>query len=151
MPDIKLLCREYPFGSGDYRAAVALRFAVLRAPLGLGWGAHDFDAEEESFHLGAFRGDVLVGTLILRPREGGVLQMRQVAVAPEEQGCGVGTALVRFAEEFAAAHGYATLTAHARMTALAFYRKLGYRVEGEPFVEIGIPHVGVAKDLPVTR
>jgi GNAT superfamily N-acetyltransferase len=99
-------CRAYAFDSATYRAAVALREAVLRAPLGLAWRPEDFAAEDNSFHLGAFLGDRLVGTLILRPRDPGVLQMRQVAVAPDAQGAGVGAALVAFAEAFAAARLY---------------------------------------------
>ena len=131
-------CRSYPFDSDTYREAVQWRETVLREPLGLAWTARDFEAEEVSYHLGAFRGGRLVGTLILRPREAGVLQMRQVAVAPEAQGHGVGAALVRYGEAYAATRGYTTITAHARMAVVGFYRKLGYQVVGEPFVEVGI-------------
>jgi len=146
-----VICREYAFDSDLYHEAVRLRAAVLRAPLGLTWTARDFEAEEASFHLGAFRGERLIGTLILRPREDGTLQMRQVAVAPEEQSRGVGTALVCFAEEFAVAHGYSTITAHARESAVEFYRKLRYLVIGEPFIEVGIPHMRIMTTLPDTR
>ncbi len=140
-------CREFPFDSERYREAVNLREAVLRKPFGLQWSARDFEGEAQSFHLGAFLGDRLVGTLILRPREDGTVQMRQVAVAPEVQSRGVGSALVRYAERFAAAHGFTTMMAHARMSAVDFYQKLHYRITGERFIEIGIPHVCVEKEL----
>jgi GNAT superfamily N-acetyltransferase len=140
-------CRTVAFGSDVYREAVRLREAVLRRPLGLQWAPRDFDAEESSLHLGAFLGGRLVGTLVLRPREAGTLQMRQVAVAPEWRSRGIGSALVRFAECVASEHGYTSIMAHARVTALAFYRRLGYREVGEPFTEIGIPHREVVKVL----
>ena len=39
------------------------------------------------------------------------------------------------------------LTLHARETAVAFYLRLGYRVVGEPFVEVTIPHRTMEKLL----
>ncbi len=142
-----LSCRELAFGSADYHAAVALREVVLRRPLGLTLTPDDFAGEETSFHLGCFAGGQLVGTLILRPLDARVLKMRQVAVAPEWQGRGIGTALVAFAEHCAAARGFTTLVAHARGTALDFYRKLAYWEEGAPFLEQGLPHVAIRKEL----
>ncbi len=94
-------CREFPSTPNFTEKRSCLREAVLRKPLGLHWEARDFAEEEFSFHLGAFRGERLLAVLILRPREDGVVQMRQVAVAPEEQECGVGSALVRYAEQSA--------------------------------------------------
>lgn len=143
----ELVCSEYAFGSADYRAAVQLREAVLRRPLGLTLKPDDFAGEENSFHLGCFADGKLVGTLILRPLDARVLKMRQVAVAMEWQGRGVGTALVSFAEQFTAARGFTTIVAHARDTARDFYRKLGYQEEGEPFPEQGIPHIAIRRDL----
>ena len=140
-------CREFAFGSEVYQESVRLREAVLRRPLGLTWEAGAFDAEESSFHLGCFVGDALVGTLILRPLDRGTVKMRQVAVATKRQGQGVGSALVRFAEQFAVARGYTTVVAHARESALSFYRKHGYRVEGATFLEVGIPHRRIYKTL----
>jgi GNAT superfamily N-acetyltransferase len=146
-PAPELACREYAFGSSDYRAAVYLREAVLRRPLGLTLKPDDFAGEENSFHLGCFAGEALVGTLILFPLDTRVLKMRQVAVAPQWQGRGVGTKLVAFAESFAAARGFTTIIAHARDTARSFYRQLGYREEGELFPEQGIPHIAIRKLL----
>jgi GNAT superfamily N-acetyltransferase len=146
-----IVCREYPFDSADYQEAVRLREAVLRAPLGLAWTARDFEAEERSYHLGAFQGARLVSTLILRPRENGEVQMRQVAVAADVQARGIGTALVRYAEQFAADRGFRTITAHARQAALDFYHRLGYSVSGEPFIEVGIPHRDVRTVLETAK
>ena len=36
---------------------------------------------------------------------------------------------------------------HARDAAVPFYSKLGYAAEGKPYVEIGIKHLTMAKDL----
>jgi GNAT superfamily N-acetyltransferase len=144
---LDLCCREYAFGSAEYQAAVQLREAVLRRPMGLMLTAADFAGEDSSFHLGCFSAGKLVGTLILRPLDRLTLKMRQVAVAPGWQGRGIGTALVNFAEQFAAERGYVRIVAHARSTALRFYHKLGYQEEGAPFLEQNLPHSAIRKVL----
>lgn len=140
-------CREFDYGSPEYLAAVDLREEVLRKPLGMTWQAHDFRGEEVSMHLGAFDGDVLVGTLILLPLDDKTVKMRQVAVSLRRQGQGVGSVLVRFAEQLACQRGFTAMVAHARCAVLGFYQRLGYRVEGEPLVEVGLPHAKIRKQL----
>lgn len=144
-------CHEYPINFDTYQEAVKMREEVLRKPLGLKWSEHDFDAEDTSFHLGAFLGNKLIGTLILRPRGKNKVQMRQVAIAPEYQSQGIGSILVRFAEDFAVMNGFSTMTAHARESALQFYLKLDYQVVGEKFTEVGIPHYEIIKKLTSSR
>jgi len=66
--------------------------------------------------------------------------MRQVAVSDKHQGLGIGRAMVEFSERFARENGYGKISMHARDTAVGFYLRLGYEVEGEPFEEVTIPH-----------
>jgi GNAT superfamily N-acetyltransferase len=139
--------RRIELDSPEHAAARRLREAVLRAPLGVSWSAADLADEPISEHFAAFDGESLIATLLLKPRETGVVQMRQVAVDPPQQGRGIGTRLVAFAEAHAREHGCRRLIAHARATALAFYRALGYAEEGEPFLENTIPHRLVTKRL----
>ncbi|HJW08141.1 MAG TPA: GNAT family N-acetyltransferase [Holophagaceae bacterium] len=134
-------------GSADYAAEVALRDEVLRKPLGLSFTPEQLAAESDSRHLLAWDGDALVGCLLLTPRGNGIIQMRQVAVSPTRQGGGVGRALVVEAERRAAELGCTRMMLHARDTAVAFYLRLGYHAGGEPFVEVGIPHREMEKEL----
>ena len=140
-------CREIPFGSPEYAESLALREAVLRRPLGLAWTAEELAKEESSVHLGCFRDDMLAGALVLTPEDGGTVRMRLVAVAPMHQGQGVGSALVACAEDVAKRLGYHRMVARARETAVPFYRKHGYGVEDETFVQVGLPHRAVWKEL----
>jgi GNAT superfamily N-acetyltransferase len=142
------VCRELALGSEDYRRALELRETVLRKPLGLVWTPEELAKEAHSFHLGCFEGGALAGTLVLTPLDAATIKMRLVAVAGDAQGRGIGTALVTFAEEFAAVRGFSRIVAHARETALPFYCKLGYLIEGEPFIQVSIPHVAISKRLP---
>lgn len=142
-----IVIRRIETGSTEYAAARRLREAVLRAPLGLAWTEADLADETISHHFAALDGEEVVATLMLKPREAGVLQMRQVAVDPPQQGRGIGAQLVTFAEAFARDRGARMLMAHARGTALPFYRALGYDEEGEDFIENTIPHRLVTKQL----
>jgi predicted GNAT family N-acyltransferase len=133
--------------SPDYLVAVELRRRVLRFPLGLDFSAEQLASEQDSHHLACWEGDALVGSLMLTAREHGEVQMRQVAVAPEQQGRGVGRLLADEAESYAVALRFTRMILHARDSAVPFYEKLGYACEGEPFTEVGILHRHMAKPL----
>lgn len=139
--------RTVAIGSAEYRDAIRLREAVLRAPLGLTLSAEELAVEPQCEHFVALAGTEVVATLLLIPLDAETVKMRQVAVAPARQGGGIGAGLVRFAEEAAQARGFRRLVAHARGTAVPFYQRLGYTVEGDTFLEQTIPHRRVSKAL----
>ncbi|MBS1765888.1 MAG: GNAT family N-acetyltransferase [Acidobacteria bacterium] len=132
----------------EYALAVALRHEVLRVPLGLAFSVEQLASESDSLHLAAFdeEGHIL-GCLMLTPREGGEVQMRQVAVKPDQQGTGLGRALVEEAERKARELGFTRMMLHARDQAIGFYERLGYAREGGLFVEVGIVHQQMVKQI----
>lgn len=73
--------------------------------------------------------------------------MRQVAVDPELQRSGIGSILVLWSENVARQGGYESMILYARETAVPFYLRLGYRVEGEEFTEVSIPHRIMVRSL----
>ena len=133
-----LVC-PYDFATPTYAEAVALRHAVLRVPLGRDIADDPLHEEYDQVHLGAFAGGILVGTASLA-HTGAGLKMRQVAVAERQRGRGIGGRLVRAAEDIARRTGAERLYCHARRVAVPFYEAQGWRAEGEPFEEVGIPH-----------
>ena len=70
-----------------------------------------------------------------------------MAVLNNLQGKGVGSAILSFAENIARDRGYKVLTMHARKNAIGFYEKMGYKVAGEEFTEVTIPHYLMEKNL----
>ncbi len=134
-------------GSPDYRDAVELRRKVLRIPLGLEFAPEQLESEASDWHLAAYEGGRMVGCLLLSDRGDGTVQMRQVAVTPKRQGTGIGARMVAESERKAKELGFTRMILHARDTAVPFYEKLGYDRDGEPFVEVSIPHQGMAKAL----
>ena len=133
-------------GSAKYQATVALRRKVLRLPLGLDLTASDLQLELDDIHLGAFDPQ-LVACLVLTPESRNKVKMRQVAVEPDRQRSGLGSALVRESERVAVEYGFRELVLHARDTAVPFYLRLGYEAVGAPFEEVTIPHQAMRKDL----
>ena len=75
------------------------------------------------------------------------LKMRQVVVAQDWQGRGIGKELIEFAENFAKSKGYQLIEANVRQTAMGFYESMDYQKQGKEFVEVGIPHMKVEKKL----
>lgn len=76
----------------------------------------------------AVRGDTVVGLLVLLPRPGHLL-LENVAVLPSEQGRGMGSQLLAFAEEQAGRLGLPEIrlyTNEAMTENLAYYPRRGY-------------------------
>ena len=140
-----VVVRKIQFGSAEYDSALRLRYQVLREPLGLELGAQDTDADSIELMLGAFIDLRLVGFLMMRTISPDLVQMRQVAVDPTIQGRGMGRSLVDAFEAEARKAGATEIIMNARLTAQAFYEKLGYETYSEPYVQSTIPHVKMRK------
>lgn len=125
-----------------------LRARVLRSHLP-GAPAHAASGDlPDTWHLGAFRGDRLVGVVTVFPQEApghpdvAAQRFRFMAVEPSEQGRGAGTALINEVIARARARGDRVLWANGRDTALDFYVRLGFEVVGESFTDATshLPH-----------
>jgi N-acetylglutamate synthase-like GNAT family acetyltransferase len=143
----QLIVRQIVFGSDDYRAALRLRYKVLREPLGLELGPQDTDSDETELQIGAFIASRLIGFLMMRVISPDVVQMRQVAVDPTIQKRGTGRALVEEFEARARALGAREIIMNARLTAQTFYEKLGYETCSTPYTQSTISHIKMKKSL----
>lgn len=139
--------RRIEFGSKEYQEELKLRERILRRPIGLDLFDEDLTKEMSDIHIGAFIEDKLIGVLILTKTDKESIRMRQVAVDESCRGLGVGKMMVEFCELEAKAEGYKRIHLHARKTAVEFYLKLGYKVLGDEFTEVGIPHLEMDKLL----
>jgi predicted GNAT family N-acyltransferase len=137
--------------SEAYRLECELRNEVLRRPLGLDLRDEDLTAEAGHFHFGLFDGESLVASVIVMPLTPSEVKLRQMAVAPAAQGRGLGRLLLERLHAELRRQGCERVILHARLTAVGFYSKLGYRCEGEEFTEVGIPHRRMWKRLAEPR
>lgn len=134
-------------GSKEYKQMVELRRQILRKPLDLEFDLQELEREKEDILIGAFEDDEMLGCCLLTKIAPDMVRLRQMAVKAGQQGKGIGRVLTLFAENIARDRGIRKVVMHARKTAIGFYEKLGYKVTGEEFKEITIPHVEMEKDL----
>ncbi|CAM4285202.1 GNAT family N-acetyltransferase [Nocardiopsis rhodophaea] len=130
----------------DRAAVFVIRGVVFVAeqqvPIEEEWDEDDLAAD----YLLARLDEVPVGTgrLVARGERG---MLGRLAVLPCTRGTGTGAALVRAVEERARERGLAGIDLHAQTHALGFYERLGYRAHGAEFLDAGIPHVHMSKDI----
>lgn len=133
--------------SPEYDKMVALRYDILRKPLGLEFSKEELEKECNDILIGAFDDDRILACCMLTATTKDTCRLRQMAVHNSLQGKGIGASMMNFAENVARDRGFKTLTMHARKTAVGFYQKLGYHIHGEEFQEVTIPHYEMRKKL----
>lgn len=139
--------KQIDHGTKEYHQMVKLRYDILRQPLGLSFSDEELAREKDDILIGAFDDDELLACCLMTKADNSSLKLRQMAVQNNLQGKGIGASMMNFAEIIARDKGYKKLVMHARKTALAFFEKLGYKVVGDEFIEITIPHYIMEKNL----
>lgn len=134
-------------GTPEYQKMIKLRDDILRKPLGLGFTSQELEEEKNNMLIGAFEDDTILGCCMLVEENPQIVRLRQMAVLNDLQGKGIGRALMNFAENIARDRGYKILSMHARKNAIGFYEKMGYKVAGNEFTEVTIPHYVMEKKL----
>jgi N-acetylglutamate synthase-like GNAT family acetyltransferase len=134
-------------GTPAYEQMKALRLRVLLQPIGIPPSYINPQKEAADTLIGAFDGEKLVGCCILTPVNATTVQLRQMAVDNDVQRKGVGAAIIAFAEKTAKEKGFRQLIMHARDTVVGFYQRCGYQAFDKPFVEVGIGHQKMQKQL----
>lgn len=71
----------------------------------------------------------------------------RVAVLADWRHYGIGRQIMEHLIELARQHGHKTVRLNAQVTAQAFYLRLGFHSEGEPFLEAGISHQSMYRNL----
>jgi predicted GNAT family N-acyltransferase len=134
-------------GSKEYKQMVDLRYDILRKPLGLSFTPEELEREKGDILIGAFDDERILACCLLTKMDDATCKLRQMAVQNSQQGKGIGATMMNFAENVARDLGYRVLAMHARKTAAGFYEKLGYKVSGDEFEEVTIPHYVMQKKL----
>jgi predicted GNAT family N-acyltransferase len=126
---------------------IQLRSQILRQPLGLSFSPEELEKEKNDILIAAFDDDDMLGCCMLCPVDNNTLRLRQMAVNNNLQGKGIGASIMSFAENIARDKGYKNMMMHARDSAIGFYEKFGYKVMGDEFIEVNVPHHVMVKPL----
>jgi predicted GNAT family N-acyltransferase len=144
----QMVVKELKFGSDGYHQLLAMRDRLLRTPLGLTWSKEDLDGEAEQLHFGLFdENQTLIACVVIKLLDEQIAKLRQMAVAEPNRAAGVGRCLVQGVEEKLRQRGVRVIQMDARKTAVGFYRKLGYKIEGEEFTQVTIPHFRMTREI----
>jgi GNAT superfamily N-acetyltransferase len=139
--------KQIDYGTKEYKQMVALRYEILRKPLGLSFSEEQLAEEKNDILIAAFEEDDMLGCCILSPIDNHTLRLRQMAVQRNLQGKGIGESIMSFAETLARDKGFRLLMMHARDTAIGFYEKFGYKVKGDQFIEVKTAHHIMEKQI----
>ena len=135
------------YGTKEYQQMLKLRDDILRKPLGLSFSSVELEREKDNMLIGAFEDDEMLGCCMMVEKDPTTLRLRQVAVLNDLQGKGIGRALTNFAENLARDQGYNKMYMHARKDVVGFFEKMGYKITGDEFSDITIPHFIMEKVL----
>lgn len=122
-----------------------VRHSVLRKGKSIETCAFEGDDLETTHHFGLFEDLNLIGIISLFLKTNPIFaenlqsQIRGMAILESHQKKGFGEALVKHCEEYCFSNQFDLIWFNARTTAVGFYKKMGYEIEGNSF---DIPEVG---------
>ena len=135
--------------STKYDRACQLRYELFFAEHNLPWDVVLNQCQANDFHAAISIENHLVAYGQLVPQSDRIYQIRQMVVAPSYQRQNLGRRILSFLIEIAQQEGAIALTLNARLTAVGFYQKLGFKSSGTPFpsTTTGIPHIAMNRKL----
>lgn len=125
----------------EYQLALSIRRRVFVEEQNVPEEIEIDEYEKVCIHFLTFHDDLPVATGRLRVK-GEFIKFERIATLPEARGKGIGRSLMlQMMKEVA--ENYPTLIPymHSQLGASPFYKKLGWRQEGEIFYEAGIAHI----------
>lgn len=129
-------------------AAAAVRTAVFVDEQGIAredeWDAADAEAVHAVI-FNRFKAPVATGRLLYDAS--GAAFIGRMAAIRAVRGMGLGQTVIGALEAVARARGDVEIQLSAQRSVEGFYRRLGYVVDGEPYDEVGIPHIRMRKTL----
>ena len=113
---------------------------MLRKPLALPHGSEQDEMEKEAFHIAAYDGQQIVGVGRLHAEPGRAARVRYMAVREGYRHRGIGSSILRQLEQYARDHRVQICWLYARETAVGFYAKNGYTIQGQGKSELSAVH-----------
>ncbi|SFD39301.1 Predicted N-acyltransferase, GNAT family [Lentibacillus persicus] len=74
-------------------------------------------------------------------------KLERICVLKDQRGRSYGADMIKTMEEIITNEGYHQAKLNAQTPAINFYEKLGYKVISDEFIDAGIPHVTMTKQL----
>lgn len=115
-----------------------------RIPMDMEWD----EADKTAVHAVAYNhlGQPLATGRLLQHAPG-VAKIGRMAVHRVLRGASLGRSILASLSEAARLRGDREIVLHAQRSAEGFYQRLGFAPRGEPFEEVGIPHLEMVREL----
>ncbi|MCZ2491379.1 GNAT family N-acetyltransferase [Dellaglioa carnosa] len=107
----------------------------------------EIENEAEAIHFVGYKDDKPVVTARTIVEDSETWHIQRVATIKDARGQHLATDILMFIEGFATVYDIKYLTLGAQDQAQNFYKKLGYEIEGEGFMDAGIPHHTMVKTI----
>jgi predicted GNAT family N-acyltransferase len=104
------------------------------------------DLESESKHFVLYDNEKPIGAGRFRTVDG-YGKVERICVLKDNRKSGAGNIIMQGIEQFAKDNGIKKLKLNAQTQAIPFYGKLGYEVVSDEFLDAGIPHKTMVKDI----
>lgn len=130
-------------GDEDLPAVLALRHEVFVVGQGVPVELEHDELDAVCDHAVALVDGEVVGTGRLLP-DGTIGRM---AVAADRRGQGIGAAVLALLEQRARERGHSSVSLHAQLHAVGFYAQAGYVPYTDVYLEAGIEHRSMKKEL----
>ncbi len=137
------------YNSREYHQACQLRYELFFAEGNLPWEVVLDKRHANYFHAAIVVRDRVVAYGQLAPQSDRLYQICQMVVHPNYQRQNLGSKILSTLIEIAKQQGAIALTLNARLTAVGFYQKLGFKTCGTPFpsTTTGVPHITMKRKL----
>lgn len=102
--------------------------------------------DQQGLHIGAYEEEnlIAVGSFFF---DLPFVRLRKLAVLPEKQGCGIGSNLIRFAARQPDLQKADQIWCDAREDSVRFYKRLGFRIDGDAFEKLGAFYVRACAEV----
>ncbi len=144
MPSVELKLVET---EAEMEAALAVRMRVFVAEQSVPAEEELDDEDATATHVIARHNELVIGTGRLLIRAEGTCQIGRMAVDQPWRRQGVGGQLLLYLEQEAHSQGMSQVMLHAQEYVKGFYAAHGYLERGESFLEAGIPHIEMRKEI----
>ncbi len=131
----------------EMEAALAVRMRVFVAEQSVPAEEELDDEDATATHVIARHNELVIGTGRLLIRAEGTCQIGRMAVDQPWRRQGVGGQLLLYLEQEARSQGMSQVMLHAQEYVKGFYSAHGYLERGELFLEAGIPHIEMRKEI----
>ena len=130
------------------KAAFAIRHKVFIEEQGVPEDLELDELDPLAMHALAFQDSKCVGTGRLVNIGGQNGQIGRMAVLPRFRNQGFERGILRKLMAHAQSEGMVSLILHSQVSAIPFYEKQGFQIQGNVYDEVGIPHRNMIHLLP---